>query len=101
MNDITIKGCIFTNHSSIIHNLYLYKASEEIDFQRIEQELEDIKKTLGKGTSEYGVVETLEKCSKAGNVDAIGLSLKTFGIQFSNAVLSSLAGNYLSHLFGL
>ena len=99
MANITITNNSFIDDSSVIRNLY--EAPEIVDYARIEEELQAIKKNLEKESQEYQIVETLEQNSKAHSWEAICATIKDFMLQFSSATLANLAGSYLSQRLGL
>lgn len=97
--NISLTNSTLTDNASIIRNLY--EAPKEVDFEQIEKELREIKAGLKKGSSEFQVVETLEKSSKAHDWSAICSAIRQFASQFAGATLANLTGGYLSQLFGI
>ncbi len=97
--NITLTNSTLNDDASVIRNLH--EAPQKVNFERIEKELGEIKASLKKGSSEFQVVETLERHSKARNWSAICSAIGQFSSQFASATLANLTGCYLSQLFGL
>lgn len=61
--NITLTNNTLNGEASVIRNLY--NAPKTVDFDQIEQELQEIKECLKKGSPEFQAVDTLERNSKA------------------------------------
>lgn len=97
--NITLTNNTLNGEASVIRNLY--NAPKTVDFDQIEQELQEIKECLKKGSPEFQAVDTLERNSKARDWGAICSAVGTFASQFTGATLANLVGSYLSNLFKL
>lgn len=98
--NITLTNNKLTGEASVIRNLY-EAPKVAVDFDRIEQELKEIKESLKKGSPEFQAVDTLERSSRARDWGAIRSAIGTFASQFTGATLANLAGSYLSQLLKL
>lgn len=97
INNIT--GNTFNDNATIVKNQY--NASESVDFERIEKELQEIKISLKEGSREFQVVDMLEKSSKAHDWNAICSTIGKFTAEFTKSTLANLAGAYLTHRLNL
>lgn len=99
MINLNIYSNNFYDNSSTVS--CINEAPESVDYFKIENELQEIKKNLKEGSRECTAVETLQKETRAHNWDAILSSMRDFSVQFSSGTLAALVGNSLSRLFGL
>lgn len=97
--NVNMNNSTLTDEASVIRNVY--ETPRAVDFEQIEKELQEIKASLKKGSSEFQAVDTLERSSKAHDLGAICSAIGKFTSQFTGATLANLAGSYLSQLFRL
>lgn len=97
--NVEVTNSTLIDEASVIRNVY--ETSKAVDFDQIEKELQEIKASLKRGSSEFQAVDTLEKSSKARDWGAICSAIGKFTSQFSSATLANLVGSYLSQLFRL